>query len=197
MAISKQFVTAGDATFTIEVPPGANQKDHYTYKVEHVPANERWPESYFVKMLTGPDNTSDFTYVGKLDTFTGQMATTRNSAYAADSFPVRLFNRIMARVWTNDHNAYEQHGYQTHHEGKCGRCGRKLTVPASIESGIGPECCKIMGLPVPAGADKPKRKRTRKAKAAVPATGRPMQLGDRVDGPGGGVMTMGGFYTGD
>jgi hypothetical protein len=31
-----------------------------------------------------------------------------------------------------------------HHEGKCGRCGRLLTVPSSIESGIGPECSKIM-----------------------------------------------------
>jgi hypothetical protein len=26
------------------------------------------------------------------------------------------------------------------HEGKCGRCNRKLTVPSSIESGFGPEC---------------------------------------------------------
>lgn len=26
------------------------------------------------------------------------------------------------------------------HEGLCGRCGRRLTVPASIESGFGPEC---------------------------------------------------------
>ncbi|MGQ4872128.1 MAG: DUF6011 domain-containing protein, partial [Candidatus Thorarchaeota archaeon] len=24
------------------------------------------------------------------------------------------------------------------HEGKCGRCGRRLTVPESIESGYGP-----------------------------------------------------------
>jgi hypothetical protein len=27
-----------------------------------------------------------------------------------------------------------------HHEGRCGRCGRTLTVPESIESGFGPEC---------------------------------------------------------
>jgi len=26
------------------------------------------------------------------------------------------------------------------HEGRCGRCNRKLTVPASIALGIGPEC---------------------------------------------------------
>jgi len=28
------------------------------------------------------------------------------------------------------------------HEGVCGKCGRKLTVPESIESGFGPECIK-------------------------------------------------------
>jgi hypothetical protein len=32
------------------------------------------------------------------------------------------------------------------HEGRCGRCGRKLTVPESIESGFGPECASILGL---------------------------------------------------
>ena len=31
-------------------------------------------------------------------------------------------------------------GFEFWHEGKCGRCGRKLTVPESIEAGIGPEC---------------------------------------------------------
>jgi hypothetical protein len=32
------------------------------------------------------------------------------------------------------------------HEGICGRCGRRLTVPESIESGFGPECRKAVGL---------------------------------------------------
>jgi Family of unknown function (DUF6011) len=30
------------------------------------------------------------------------------------------------------------------HEGRCGRCGRKLTVPESIARGIGPECAGRM-----------------------------------------------------
>jgi len=30
------------------------------------------------------------------------------------------------------------------HEGRCGKCGRQLTVPSSIESGIGPECSKML-----------------------------------------------------
>ena len=31
-----------------------------------------------------------------------------------------------------------------HHENRCGRCGKRLTVPESIESGYGPECIKLM-----------------------------------------------------
>ena len=33
------------------------------------------------------------------------------------------------------------------HEGRCGRCGRKLTTPASIDTGIGPVCAERMGIP--------------------------------------------------
>jgi hypothetical protein len=30
------------------------------------------------------------------------------------------------------------------HEGTCGKCGRALTVPSSIENGLGPECIKSL-----------------------------------------------------
>lgn len=32
------------------------------------------------------------------------------------------------------------------HTGQCGRCGRKLTDAISINTGIGPECRKILGI---------------------------------------------------
>lgn len=139
MAVSRQFILAGDATFTIETP-----STHYTYRVRKVEAGDRWPEAHFVSILVGPDNTDDYAYLGKLDPFTGQMVITRKSCRPADAIEVRLLNRILARVWSDDHTAYEQHGYKTHHEGTCGRCGRKLTVPSSVESGIGPECSKLL-----------------------------------------------------
>ncbi len=142
MAISKTFVTAGDAIFTVACPDGT----HHTYRVQHVEANDRYPASYFVKLLTGPDNTSNYSYLGKLDEHTSQTRTTAKSCAAQDSFAVRLLNRVLARVWGDDHAAYERHGYKTHHCGRCGRCGRRLTVPASVESGIGPECARIMGV---------------------------------------------------
>ena len=139
--VSKEFVLAGDALFTIECPePGK----HWTFRVEHVKATERWPESYFVKLLTGPDNTSDYTYFGKLDPHTFQVSTTAKSAGFKDSFALKLLNRILTRIYAGDHAAYEAHGYRTHHEGKCGRCGAVLTVPKSIESGFGPECVKLV-----------------------------------------------------
>lgn len=139
MSITKGFVLAGDAVFTIETPDS-----HRTYKVSRVEASERWKEAYFVKMLTGADNNEDYTYVGKLDDFSGQVSPTARSKFKTDDFAVRLFNRVMARVWSDDHEAYTQHGFKTHHEGKCGRCGRRLTVPTSVESGIGPECTKML-----------------------------------------------------
>jgi len=138
MAISSEFVLAGNATFTIEQPDAK----YYTFKVQKVEKSDRWNEAYFVKLLVGPNNTDDYAYIGKLDAFTGQVSTTAKSHLPQDSYPIRLLNRVLARVWGEDHVAYEQHGYKTHHEGTCGRCGRALTVPSSIESGIGPECQK-------------------------------------------------------
>jgi hypothetical protein len=46
-----------------------------------------------------------------------------------------------AWLWRNLHdNNKLNEQVEIHHEGKCCRCGRKLTVPRSIELGIGPEC---------------------------------------------------------
>lgn len=138
--ISREFVLAGAATFTVECPDGT----HHTYHVARSPATDRWAESYFAKVLTGPDNSDygDFTYLGKLDDFTGQVRTTKASMHLADSYATKLLNRILARVWGDDHEAYERHGYRTMHCGRCGKCGRKLTTPDSVARGIGPECAR-------------------------------------------------------
>lgn len=34
-----------------------------------------------------------------------------------------------------------------YHIGRCGRCGKKLTTPESILTGLGPECSKLCGIP--------------------------------------------------
>ncbi len=138
-AVSKEFILAGAAIFTIATPEG-----HKTYKIRVKDATDRFPATIFVSLLVGPDNESDYAYLGILNAQTGAVRTTGKSCRAANHFDVRLLERILARVWANDHSAYESKGYRTFHEGKCGRCGRTLTVPASVESGIGPECARKM-----------------------------------------------------
>jgi hypothetical protein len=149
--ISKDFVLAGDATFTVEVPPQHRPPGGhpwYTYRVRHKEAEGNYAEMWFVSSLSGPDNTSDYKlYLGRLYPYEGQVALTAKSKITPESYRYRLLNRVLARVWAGDHAAYESAGFQVHHEGKCGRCGRKLTVPESVESGIGPECAKRIGRP--------------------------------------------------
>lgn len=138
--VGKDFLLAGNATFTIRTPDAG----HRTYKITRKDATGQYPETFFVSLLTGPQNTDDYTYLGKLDPFTGQLVPTFKSGWneRTPPFHVRLLNRVLARVWSFDHDAFERHGYKLLHAGRCGRCGRTLTVPASIESGIGPECVK-------------------------------------------------------
>ncbi len=141
--VTREFVAAGNAIFTVECPAGA-PKAHYTFKVRRKDATERWPEAYFVSLLTGPDNTESYTYLGMLNPTCGEVVLTRKSPYGPETYVVRLLRRVLARVWADEAAAVEAAGFRLHHEGRCGRCGRHLTVPESIENGIGPECAQIM-----------------------------------------------------
>lgn len=145
--ISKTFLTAGRAVFTLEVP--ANFADahgtaaHYTFKVKFKKGTNGYRDTFFVSLLTGPNNTEDFTYIGIL-TESGDFRTTAKSAVKADSMVAQLFGRVARRVFDGTAEVIEAAGFKLHHEGSCGRCGRVLTVPGSVESGLGPECVKKM-----------------------------------------------------
>ncbi len=154
--ISKDFVVAGSAVFTVEPAEafiaaqaqlGNEWHPHYTYRVEKVEfekLGEPKRTCYFVKALTGPDNTGDYTYLGMLNLQTGGVQMTAKSAFPETATRVRIVRRVLAALWRGEAANVEATGWKVHHEGKCGRCGRALTVPASVESGIGPECAKKM-----------------------------------------------------
>ena len=127
----KDFILAGNATITLE---SEKSGIHYTYKIKrtHEDVN-RW----FVSLLTGPDNEGDFTYLGVLEGEGGTaFRLTKKSSLLETSAPVAGFKYMWA--WINSNRMPPK--MHIHHEGRCGRCNRKLTVPESIESGIGPEC---------------------------------------------------------
>jgi hypothetical protein len=144
--IDREFVLAGGnwVIFTLDVPAsfsGANKcKDHYTFQVTHRQANDTYGESWFVRLLAGPDNGSDYQYLGMLNAQTGSVKLTRASRMTDDSWPVRLVRRIMACLWSNQGGDIEAAGFRLLHAGRCGRCGRQLTTPESLDSGLGPVC---------------------------------------------------------
>lgn len=145
--ITKEFVLGGKAIFSISLPSHFAEKyqPHYTFKVslrENDDGSANGP--YFVSVLTGPDNWFNYTYIGILDEKTGKVRTTLKSMWNMDTFGLKLLNRVLNRIWANDTDPIIESGFDVFHEGKCCRCGRKLTVPSSVETGIGPECTKIM-----------------------------------------------------
>lgn len=136
--VGADFILGGKAIFTVSNPQG----ERYTYKVVRKEAEarfDRWNDgrpTFFLSLLTGPDNGGDYTYVGILDQ-NGGVKLTRASRYTDDTRPVRVARWALGLVFGG---RSLPDGYQIHHEGRCGRCGRRLTVPESVDSGFGPEC---------------------------------------------------------
>lgn len=154
--VNKEFVLAGRAVFTIEVPDsfrnsykgrhGVEVKPHYTYRVSFKKATGNFNnDAYFLQLLTGPDNTKSYTYLAMLVKESGAVRITGKSCREEGSVEVALARRALARIWADEVESIEAVGFKLHHEGRCGKCGRALTTPESVERGIGPECWGRMG----------------------------------------------------
>jgi hypothetical protein len=123
----REFIFAGHARFTLR---SLKTGMRYTYQVkvkkQDLEAGKTGPDvTYFVALLRGPDNVSDYRYLGVLRK------------------PGNFWT--IALVWMLDRLKVDRTGVlgvalEVWHEGKCGRCGRTLTVPESVASGIGPVC---------------------------------------------------------
>jgi hypothetical protein len=131
-----EFALAGKATITVQ---SQKTEVRYTYSISASEDGNVW----FVGLLAGPDNNADYAYVGII-TAEHEFRLTKKSRLTEESTPVKAFRY----TWNAISNQRLPNGVNVHHEGKCGRCNRKLTVPESIESGFGPECSQKMGMAV-------------------------------------------------
>jgi hypothetical protein len=132
------FALAGHAKLTLSsLKTGAR----YTFQINQAKdrATGERQKRWFVSLLSGPDNNSDYQYVGMI-TEDHQFVLTKASRFAADSLPVRGFNFF----WQHAGSDRMPPQMEIRHSGHCGRCGRTLTVPESIDSGIGPICMGLM-----------------------------------------------------
>ena len=138
-----EFVLAGNAYFTVRSEKTGTR---FTYRVKRAglnhPARDMQPPVWFVSVLTGPDNTTDYSYLGLIrppkELPDGPLA----FEHGAKSHVAPTAPSVIAAFWVFGQLLRNRPTPQCSifHEGRCGRCGRALTVPESIVSGFGPEC---------------------------------------------------------
>jgi len=135
----KNFVFAGNATLTVV---SKKSGDHVTFRVRK--SKENTP--FFVSVLTGNDNESNYTYLGTVFDNNGHKKYVhgKKSKIGKDSKSNKVIDWVVKSLETGNEKLNEQ--AEIYHEGICGRCGRKLTVPESIIDGLGPFCKKKMGV---------------------------------------------------
>jgi len=129
---------AGMATGTFH---NKNTGNRYTYKIMGLKRinNQASKEIWFVKVLSGADNESNYSFLGSIQRRADNkffFKRSEKSRVTEDAISLKTF------IWISHH--LQEGTLPGHigiwHAGKCGRCGRTLTVPESIQSGYGPEC---------------------------------------------------------
>ncbi len=126
------YLLAGRAILTIVNRATGGR---FTFKINRAePKRPDDPPTWFVAALTGKDNEGDYQYLGFI----------RAGRYLPNLLKVKadaptqkaatwLLPRMLAK-----HPLPET--VDVLHSGRCGRYGRTLTTPDSIERGLGPEC---------------------------------------------------------
>lgn len=128
----KRFVLAGNATLTLV---SGKTGTRYTYHVKQVKSDA----PHFVSVLYGSDNENDLAFIGSIFA-DGEYRHGRKSKLPAGDIRESAWCYLWRHVLAGNLPA----DLEIWHEGRCARCGRKLTVPESIERGLGPECAGLV-----------------------------------------------------
>jgi Family of unknown function (DUF6011) len=135
---SADYLVAGKATFTVEY--GNHQ--WLTYRIikkDPKPPYQR--TTYFLRLMEGSSNLSYARYVGIVDPDDGTLISTRKSDYLEGSEEFDIAAVALGALLGGDQLPK---GWNILRSNTCGRCGKALTTPESIESGIGPECARFL-----------------------------------------------------
>lgn len=135
------YVLGGDATLTLE---SLRTGQHLTYRVRQKTERKRGADGrrktvrhpfWFVDLMTGSDNIGGFTFLGTIGKSHAFKVSAKSRFQAHD--PAALAFGFMLRHAVA---GLQAQNLAVWHDGRCGRCRRTLTVPASLETGIGPVC---------------------------------------------------------
>lgn len=125
---SLKFIKGGNSIFTF-----VGKQTRFTYKVSSVEGAEG---RYFVSLLSGADNNNDYRYMGMLFEDKDSLTLTKNSKITSEAQSFRAFNFVFSRL----SKGFIPDEVTIYHEGRCAKCGKRLTTPESIETGFGPIC---------------------------------------------------------
>ena len=131
-----------DGTITVLLRNGK----HFTYRVHTVKKGDLEGKR-IVALLNGPDNNSNYKGFGFVVPERANVAANGqhpNWVDVPDSQDIAIWKKCRSE-------AFEKHaklllGHANEHvvewmqEGRCMKCGRKLTTPESLKAGIGPVC---------------------------------------------------------
>lgn len=131
----KNYCMSGNAIVTMTSPSGT----HYTYYIRAPWQDDKNDFEGDVRFVYCLGTDGRWFYVGGLYKNGTLFRSTRNSSVSMDSpsfkgalYLVKMMNRDFETPMV------------VQHEGACGRCGRRLTDPVSIERGIGPKCYSFL-----------------------------------------------------
>lgn len=123
----QEFLKAGKPTFTVV---SNKTGEHRTFKGQMSDNGKM----LWVSLLVAPDT---YQYAGTLFPATWDYRTTAKSPA---NHPIhKVLGYFAAGLRMKDLRQME-----FKHAGRCGRCGRELTTPESIDAGLGPVCRGLM-----------------------------------------------------
>jgi hypothetical protein len=131
------FMRAGKATVTLVSKKTGTR---FTYSLNQ--SDDKMVT--WVKLLVGPDNFANYKYLGRIsrDIFWAGRKVPRVGDISSDAPSAKAFKW----AWLALIKGTLPDQLEIWHTGRCGKCGRLLTVPESVKKGFGPEClAKIAG----------------------------------------------------
>lgn len=130
-----QLILAGRAYITFK---NGNTGNRFTYKIHKcLKQDDKGDDIFYIYVFTGRDNDDDssYSYIGSI-LHRCVFYPGKTSKIARDDVKVKVFDYVFSHLVHKTLPFF----IEIWHEGRCLRCGRKMTVPESIRDGLGPEC---------------------------------------------------------
>lgn len=130
---------------------------HLTYRlrpVKRIPADKGIGPLVYVDVLTGPNNATDYTFLGavyfrrdgRYDVLTGARTQRPDGSHGSpidrEAPSAKTLDWLFGRF---SHGMTPAPVAEVWHDGTCALCGRPLTTPESVALGIGPICIERVG----------------------------------------------------